>query len=246
MKYTQKGSVTLSCRIDGSSLIRFDVADTGIGIKRADMDKLFMPFEQLDRRKNRHVVGTGLGLAISYNLCRMMGGRMWVESEYGKGSVFSLELPYTPAGETVEESADCVEDFTAPQASILVVDDIDMNLAVVEAMLGAFGISPSMTLRGAEAIELARANRYDMIFMDHMMPEMDGLETTRHIRGLGGWNAKVPIIALTANAICGMEEVFLNSQMDDFLPKPLEFGALNLCLKKWLPGRVIVKPERAL
>jgi signal transduction histidine kinase len=245
MKYTRKGSVALSCRLAGDGFMRFDVADTGMGIKEGDIGRLFMPFEQLDRKKNRNVVGTGLGLAISHSLCRLMGGRMWVESDYGKGSVFSVEIPFMPADGSIDESSDCVDEFAAPEAKVLVVDDIDMNLTVAEAMLGAFEIAPSLALRGIDAIELARGSRFDLIFMDHMMPEMDGLETTRLIRELGGWNASVPIIALTANAIRGMESVFLENRLDGFLPKPLEFGALNLCLRKWLPERLVQTPKNA-
>ncbi|MDR1060300.1 MAG: response regulator [Clostridiales bacterium] len=243
MKYTRKGSVALSCRLAGDGFMRFDVADTGVGIKKDDIGRLFMPFEQLDRKKNRNVVGTGLGLAISYSLCRLMGGRMWLESEYGKGSVFSVEIPFMPADGSIDENPDSVEEFAAPEARVLVVDDIDMNLTVAEAMLGAFEIAPKLALRGADAVELARACEFDLIFMDHMMPEMDGLETTKRIRELGGWNASVPIIALTANAIRGMEDVFLENQLDGFLPKPLEFSALNLCLRKWLPDRLILMSE---
>ena len=239
VKYTKKGSLTFSAWMDEKKMLRFAVKDTGIGIRDEDRVKLFRPFEQLDTRKNRNVVGTGLGLAISYNLCKMMGGDLTLESVYGEGSTFSVALPYMQADQTIHEEAGVICDFTAPEARILVVDDIEINLEVVEAMLDAFEIVPDLVTRGSQAIELAKNNRYNIIFMDHMMPEMDGLETTRHIRELGGWNDKVPIIALTANAIDGVEKVFLGNRMNDSLFKPINISSLNLCLKKWLPSEIV-------
>ena len=238
LKYTPQGQVTFSARLEDGQTLRFDIEDTGIGIREEDQQKLFKPFEQLDTRKNRNVVGTGLGLAISYNLCRIMGGDLWMESEYGKGSRFSVCIPYvgdTQAGADHLEQLVEIQDFVAPQAKILVVDDIEINLAVAEAMLSAFDIRPDLATSGAEAIELAKNNPYHIIFMDHMMPEMDGLETTWRIRSLSPHNSRVPIVALTANVISGMEQMFLDNRMDDFLPKPISITALNLCLRKWLP-----------
>ena len=239
LKYTKRGGITLSGRLEGGNLLWFDVTDTGIGIRQEDMEKLFKPFEQLDVQKNRNVVGTGLGLAISYNLAKLMGGDIRLTSTYGEGSTFSVIIPYVQANDSVQENFVKTYDFKAPGAKILVVDDIEINLSVVEALLGAFGITPDLASRGAEAVELARHNHYDIIFMDHMMPEMDGLETTMLIRELDSWNSEVPIIALTANVISGTEQIFLANRMDDVLPKPLEIDALNLCLKKWLPAYLI-------
>jgi CheY-like chemotaxis protein len=242
MKYTKEGYVEFSARLAGDAL-RFDVKDTGIGIREADMARLFKPFEQLDLRKNRNVVGTGLGLAISYNLCQLMGGTLTLDSVYGEGSTFSIELPYTPVAGDADAETRAVGEFVASAARILVVDDIEINLSVAEALLSAFGIEPDLAIRGADAVELASRKRYDLIFMDHMMPEMDGLETTSRIRELGGWNGVVPIVALTANAINGVEEMFLMNRLNDFLPKPLDFTDLNLCLRKWLPAELIRETE---
>jgi len=239
LKYTKKGGIALSAWLDGGTILRFDVTDTGIGIKEEDRVRLFKPFEQLDVQRNRNVVGTGLGLAISYNLAKIMGGDIWLNSTYGEGSTFSVSIPYIEANDSIQEIFAEIRDFKAPGAKILVVDDIEINLSVVEALLGAFDITPDLALRGVEAVELARKNHYDIIFMDHMMPEMDGLETTMLIREQGGWNNEVPIIALTANVISGTEQIFLSNRMDDILPKPLEIDALNLCLKKWLPEHLI-------
>jgi CheY-like chemotaxis protein len=241
VKYTNKGSIKLSAWIDEKGLLRFDVQDSGIGIREEDKDKLFKPFEQLDTKKNRNVVGTGLGLPITYNLCKIMGGDLRLESVYGEGSTFSVSMPYVQADRIIEEETSDIYDFAAPLAKILIVDDIDINLEVAEAMLEAFEIFPALALKGSLAVELAKNNRYDIIFMDHMMPEMDGLQATKNIRELGGWNEKVPIIALTANAIDGMDQIFLNNRMDDSLFKPLNIANLNKCLRKWLPIEMITK-----
>jgi hypothetical protein len=127
-------------------MLRFDVKDTGMGIREEDKEKLFKPFEQLDTRKNRNVVGTGLGLAICHRLCRLMGGNLWFESVYGEGSVFSVTIPYVPAPE--HEAADSggeeEGEFEAPEAKIMVVDDIEINLDVCGAMLSSFGIKPDL------------------------------------------------------------------------------------------------------
>ena len=238
VKYTQHGTISFSTHIDGSDLL-FEVTDTGIGIRDEDKNKLFKPFEQLDARKNRNIVGTGLGLAITYNLCRLMGGELFFDSIYGEGSTFHVRIPYTKADDSVIDEYLDVDEFNAPEAKILVVDDIDINLAVAEALLGAFSITPDLVQSGKEAVERASKCEYNIIFMDHMMPEMDGLETTRRIRELGGWNSEVPVIALTANAISGVDQHFLNNSLNDFLTKPLDIRALNFCLRKWLPLEVI-------
>jgi signal transduction histidine kinase/ActR/RegA family two-component response regulator len=239
VKYTKEGRVEFSARMCAEDRLLFSVKDTGIGIREEDKDKLFKPFEQLDLRKNRNVVGTGLGLAISYNLCNLMGGSLSLSSVYGEGSVFSAELPCVVADRFEEEEDETIREFSAPKARVLVVDDIEVNLSVAEALLGAFEIEPTLAMNGEAAIEFARDNRYDLIFMDHMMPGMDGLETTHRIRALGGRNETVPIVALTANAIHGVEEMFLQNRMDGFLPKPLDITLLNLCLRKWLPTELV-------
>ena len=242
VKYTKKGSIALMAWQEKGSVMVFEVKDTGIGIREDDQDKLFKPFEQLDARKNRNVVGTGLGLAISYNLCLLMGGGLKLSSVYGKGSTFSVILPYSVGERNDWEEPGDSYDFIAPSAKVLVVDDIEINLTVAEALLGAYKIVPDTALSGPEAVALARKNRYDMVFMDHMMPVMDGIEATQIIRALGGWCDRMPIIALSANAIAGMEQVFLNNRMDDFLPKPIEVSVLSQCLKRWLPPEIIEEP----
>jgi signal transduction histidine kinase/DNA-binding NarL/FixJ family response regulator len=247
LKYTHEGHVDFfaSLEVDTGkdppvNILRFDIKDTGIGIRKEDMDKLFKPFEQLDIRKNRNIIGTGLGLAICYRICGLMGGSLWLESEYGAGSTFSIRLPYTPAVALTKEKEDeTITGFSAADARVLVVDDIEINLEVCAAMLESFGIKPDLAQSGKDALELACGTVYDLIFMDHMMPEIDGLETTRRIRASGGVYETVPIIALTANAIHGARQMFREHQFTDFLAKPIEFDALNRCLRKWLPQEKI-------
>ena len=241
VKYTQQGSIKLKAGFPENNSLQFEVSDTGIGIRSEDRERLFRPFEQLDIQKNKNIIGTGLGLAITHNLCLLMGGRLWLESVYGEGSVFYVNIPYFEADKTVFTEPGEIAGFLAPEAKILIVDDIDINLTVVEALLGVFGITPDLAQSGKKALELAGANRYDMIFMDHMMPEMDGIETTKHIRELGGRNSEVPVIALTANAIAGVEQMFLENKFNDFLPKPVVITALNRCLRKWLPDNILTE-----
>ena len=243
LKYTQKGQVEVHCYMKEENLLCFDIIDSGIGIRDEDMDKLFAPFEQLDLRRNKDVVGTGLGLAISFNLCKLMGGQLLLESKYGKGSIFHVEVPYIPANDNVVEETQEVVDFSAPEAAILVVDDMEINIAVVEAMLSLFQITPDTALGGFEAVKMADNKKYDIIFMDHMMPEIDGIEATKIIRTSGKTNSYTNIVALTANAVSGMEEMFLSEGFDGFLSKPLEFASLNLCLRKWLPNSLIVEEK---
>ncbi|MCL2877327.1 MAG: ATP-binding protein [Acidobacteria bacterium] len=164
VKYTKQGSVSFSAWMDERNFLRFDITDTGIGIREEDREKLFKPFEQLDVRKNRNVVGTGLGLAITYNLCRIMGGDLSFYSVYGEGATFSVCLPYVEADRTIQEEVRKISDFIAPAAKILVVDDIEINLAVVEALLSTFDIIPDLATSGKEAIQFAENNRYDIIF----------------------------------------------------------------------------------
>ncbi|MCL1986463.1 MAG: ATP-binding protein [Firmicutes bacterium] len=238
-KYTHEGSVDFQVWLDAQNNMRFDITDSGIGIKQEDLVKLFTPFEQLDVRKNRNIVGTGLGLAICHDLCRLMNGEILVESEYGKGTTFSVILPYVAAN-VADISADAtLVEFVAPQAKILVVDDMEINLSVAEVMLEIFEIIPDLAESGQAAIELASKTEYDIIFMDHMMPEMDGIETTENIRNLNDWYITSPIVALTANVIKGSEEMFLTSRLDDVVSKPIEFSALSICLRKWLSPQLI-------
>ena len=241
LKYTSHGEVKFTARLNENNNLYFSVKDSGIGIRDEDKSKLFVPFEQLDLRKNKNVVGTGLGLAISYNLCKIMGGNLSFDSVYGEGSTFYMEIPYVEADTNPLEITAEEDEFSAPDASILVVDDIEINLAVVEVMLGVFDIVPDLVSGGYQALKAVSEKKYDIIFMDHMMPEIDGIETTKIIRVNDGINKDTTIVALTANAISGMEEMFLNNGFDGFLSKPLELKSLNNCLRKWLPEKLILE-----
>jgi signal transduction histidine kinase/CheY-like chemotaxis protein len=234
-KYTREGGAKLDVSIDPqTNELVFSLRDTGIGIKEEDYSRLFRPFERLDIMKNRTTQGTGLGLPISSNFCKLMGGSLSVESVYGEGSCFTVRLPYISADglETpIKEGADI---FSAPNFRVLVVDDIDINLQVAEAMLQMFDMTPSLAASGPEAIQKVTECDYDIVFMDHMMPDMDGVEATALIRAMGGRHADLPIIALTANVANNAERHFLSHGFTGFLPKPLEIASLSRCLRQYI------------
>ncbi|MDR1713532.1 MAG: response regulator [Coriobacteriales bacterium] len=237
-KYTRAGSVELSVVPDCGDFIRFTITDTGIGIRPADLDKLFNEFEQLDRVRNKHVGGSGLGLAITRNLVEMMGGSISVQSTYGQGSCFSVRL-LLPAG-SLEDLPQTLPApaprFTVPEGRVLVVDDMEINLEIAEFMLEAFGLAVVKAHTGLEALELLEQDPdFDLLLMDHMMPVMDGIEATGHIRQLPWPTNRIPIIALTANAIAGNEQMFRQAGMDGFLSKPLNPDALAEVLYQHLP-----------
>ncbi len=238
MKFTKAGSVTFTVCTSGNMLC-FYIEDTGSGMKEEDIPHIFKEFDQRDTRKNRSITGTGLGLSITKNLVDMMGGTISVYSEYGKGTLFTVEVPLVegnPANLREDEVAG--EAIYAPGASVLVVDDNELNLNVASGMLRLFGITCDTAGSGAEAIRMVLAKPYDIVFMDHMMPEMDGIEATRRLREEHGQEGLV-IVALTANAVAGSRELLLNAKMDDYLAKPIDKAQLNHVLQKWLPASVI-------
>ena len=234
IKYTQEGRVSLHVFVDGDTL-NFNVADTGIGIRQEDIAKLFSPFEQLDLRKNKNVIGTGLGLAITRHICDSMGGRISVSSEYGRGSTFSIRIPLVVGvmeDSTLNDSGTSVLSF--PDSRVLVVDDLDINLLVAEALLSEFDIEPDLALSGSLALDMIAKNRYDIIFMDQMMPGMDGIEATKNIRAHDDYYAAIPIVALTANALTGVKDTLLAAGFSDYLSKPIDEDLLGKCLGRWL------------
>ena len=243
MKYTSEGGAVFSASLIDDQL-RFSVQDTGIGIREEDASRLFLPFEQLDVRRNRNVVGTGLGLAISNRLCKLMDGDLLLESVYGFGSTFTIVLPYIPASDDEPIAQEpTLSSFRAPDAKILVVDDIDVNLSVAEAMLNIFDIQPVLVTSGMDAIESIKKSDFHLVLMDHMMPEMDGVETTTLIRLSGCAIDQLPIVALTANVMNGAQEMFMENGFNGFLPKPLELSALSLCLQQWLPADLLLSGD---
>ncbi len=239
VKFTEKGGVKFSASFDGEFLI-FDVEDTGIGIKSEDLPFLFDEFHQVNAQKNRKIGGTGLGLAITRRLCLLMGGSVTAKSEYGKGSAFRIRVPYAPGDESAMESDRKDELFVqAPRAKVLVVDDNVINLNVAAGLFRLFGIEIETALSGFEAIEKISRQSYDIVFMDHMMPEMDGAEATEKLRETGYTSDKLKIIALTANAIDGAKELLLSSGMDGFIAKPVDLALLNRILEKHLKPELI-------
>ncbi|MDR1841286.1 MAG: response regulator [Holophagales bacterium] len=363
VKFTEKGFISLTMTMEvideGAIILVMEVMDTGIGIKREDIDKIFDAYAQSDQEKNKNVEGTGLGLTISQNLVKAMDGSISVQSEYGKGSAFKVKLPQkirskqvlasvqypegksalvyesrellansitdaldnlgvksaivsnhsdfsrelstkqwpvvfvaaemydsikqllstiefdiktillTDFGETLpannlnvlfmpvhsmsianvlnnapdafsyNESSISIAMFKAPDAKVLVVDDIDTNLKVAEGLLAPYKMQVDLLKSGREAIRAVKEKRYDLIFMDHKMPVMDGIEATLYIRAMGdgvdSYYQCVPIVALTANVIYGMKEMFMENGFSDFLSKPIDIVKLNTILKKWIP-----------
>ena len=256
-KYTDEGKATLSIRCDrhgNEAQMEFVVSDTGRGIKKEDFSKLFSEYRQLDMRKNRKVGGTGLGLSICKNLVDMMGGLIEVKSEYGKGSSFKAVIGQgiadpTPIGlEAARNLRTFRMDKTRrdqnltrrriPYGKVLVVDDVLTNLDVAKGLMAPYELTIHCASGGKQAVGIMREEktRYDMIFMDHMMPEMDGIEAVSAIRELGTEYARnIPVIALTANALVGNEEFFLSNDFQGFLSKPIDVLKLDDIINKWIP-----------
>ena len=236
VKFTRHGSVRLHIKPltrDGREYTVFSVRDTGIGIRKEDFSRLFNQFERFDPRENRDLIGTGLGLAISKQLVTMMDGFFEAESEYGKGSVFTVYLPLEKGEASKIVKPSVAEVIVAdPSVKVLVVDDNPINLKVANIHLSKFNINADFAESGPEAVDMVKKKGYHLVFMDHMMQEMDGLETTAIIRNLG---FTAPIIALTANVVEGAKELFFKGGMNDFLSKPIETEELNRVLARWLP-----------
>ncbi|MDR3255391.1 MAG: response regulator [Synergistaceae bacterium] len=245
IKYSKKGYVDLRLgrtEKNGRDYLSISVEDTGIGIKSENYSKLFAAFEQVDKRENRGISGTGLGLSITKRLVDMMDGEISFESEYGKGSTFYVILPLAEgnASNMILDDSD-KHAFASPETKVLVVDDNAINLTVALGFLSKHNIRPDTAESGKEAIELVKANKYDLIFMDHMMPEMDGIEAAEHIRRLDSeYYKKVPIVALSANVVASAREAFDEAGMNDFIPKPIEAVKLNSILLKWLPPEKLI------
>ena len=258
VKYTKEGSITFKAGFEkmeeppDSVKLIISVKDTGIGIKPEDMDRLFVAFERIDENKNRNIEGTGLGMSIAQSFLRMMGSSIEVESQYGKGSTFSFELvqgvrDWSPIGNyeetfkrAVSERKRYRESFTAPDARLLVVDDTEVNLLVFKNLLKRTKLQIDTATSGNEGIALYKRNKYDAIFLDHMMPEKDGIETIKEMKGIqDSPNTLTPIICLTANAISGMREMYINAGFDDYITKPIDPKRLEVLLFEYLPKEKI-------
>ena len=254
VKYTHKGSVKLEIKYLDDGKLYFAVKDTGMGIKEEDIEQLFVAFERMDEQLNRNIQGTGLGLNITSSLLKMFGSELNVTSEYGKGSVFSFIITQEIIDDTPTGKIDLGDieynhttysaEFTAPEAKVLVVDDNEMNRKVFKNLLKKTKVIISEASGGVESVEMTRKERFDIIFMDHMMPVMDGVQALEHIRNDEDSICKdVPIIALTANAIVGARDFYLNAGFDDFLSKPIAPKKLEKILASALSPSLINKTE---
>ena len=266
VKYTKEGKVLLNVdyreQNSDTIMIRISVKDSGIGIKKEDLEQLFKSFKRVDEEVNRNIEGTGLGLSLVKNLTELMGGTVSVSSTYGVGSEFVVELPQkvidpSPMGDfgsqiVAVEAANVryEKSFYASSARILVVDDVPMNLQVFSGLLRDTGVRVDTALSGMKCIEKMKTNAYHMVFLDHMMPEMDGVETLVKIKELRKKsiqednvfpNMDTPIIMLTANAIMGMKEEYLESGFSDYLSKPCKGDTLEAMVLKYLPKEIIEK-----
>lgn len=259
VKYTNEGSITLSVRSEKLSVdpiqggnskqvkLFIQVKDTGIGIREKDREKLFADFVRLDEKRNRNIEGTGLGLNLTKQLLDMMGGSIEVESTYGEGSVFTVcllqqvsdEKPLGDFEKLYKQHVNVVdaahERFEAPEAKILVVDDVQMNLKVFAGLLKDTKIQIDTAMNGAEALELIQGKHYDVIFLDHMMPVMDGVEAFRRMKLLEkNPNAITPVVMLTANAVSDARNGYMDEGFSDYMAKPIREEVLLSTLKKFL------------
>lgn len=254
VKYTERGSVTFRLKVNQEKpfSLLIQVTDTGMGIKPEDLEKIFDGFSRADLKRNRHIEGTGLGLSITKKLVEMMGGSIWVESEYGKGSTFTVVLPQRVINATclgpwnpdengfqdTERSNDSF--FEAPGATILVVDDNALNLAVVKGLLKRTAVMIDAASGGEAALKMTTEKKYDLILMDHMMPGMDGIETLHRIKDDPvNPNRETKQVALTANAIAGAKESYIKEGFVDYLTKPIDPDKLENLIAEHLPAGLV-------
>lgn len=262
VKFTKIGTIMINVDCDifnDDVILKISVSDTGIGIREKDIPNLFNSFERVNSEENMYVKGTGLGLAISKKLIEIMGGKIYVESIYGKGSTFSFTLPqkkeilsrriqvsnlqtllknsirYENMKEENQDSFICLN------TKVLVVDDNDVNLRVAEGILRFYGIKVDKAKSGRHALEMVKNNKYNIIFIDYMMSELNGIETLKLIRNIESDYCKdVPIVALTANAVNWAEEMFIKSGFNDYISKPIEINKIEQVIKKYISEDLIV------
>lgn len=256
VKYTEKGTISLTVDFSEEGPDRISlmvsVADTGSGIKDAELQKLFDPFIRFNMRQNKNVEGTGLGLSITKRLLDMMGGRLSVESVFGQGSTFSFQIPQTAVGserlgdykERTKRILDAKQNgkqaFTAPRAQILAVDDNRVNITVAKGLLKRLKVQFDSALSGKECLDKVGGKHYDIILLDHMMPEMDGIETLRNMRQMEAYRQNPPVvIALTANAIVGARDEYLREGFQDYISKPIDPAQLEEKIRQYLPDGLI-------
>ena len=254
VKYTEQGSVTLRVReqaVREEVILQFEVEDTGRGIKEEDLPKLFAEFERIEEDKNHHVEGTGLGMSITKQLLKLMDGDIRVESVYGEGSRFFFDLAQNvvdgqPIGDFQKKLAEASkeyvysENFHAPDAKVLVVDDNEMNRKIFVNLLKETKIQVMDVESGKACLDEIQKQRYDIIFLDHMMPEMDGEETLQRMHELeNNLCAETPVVMLTANAVVGAREHYIEIGFDDFLSKPILPDKLEKMIQRLLPEELL-------
>lgn len=252
VKYTSKGRITLE--MSGERLgkdeieLRVRVSDTGKGIKEEDKQKLFTAFQRLEEKENRNIEGTGLGLALSQRILHRMGSELKFESVYGEGSAFFFAIRQvvkddTPVGDFQKKYKQSLgkrkahqATFKAPEACILAVDDNSVNLKVLTGLLRSTQMQIDTASSGAQCLEMVQKKDYHLVLLDHLMPEMDGIETLQKMRETG---LELPVIALTANAIAGAKETYIQAGFQDYLSKPLNVNDLEEMVRKYLPEELI-------
>ncbi|ETP72447.1 signal transduction histidine kinase [Lachnospiraceae bacterium JC7] len=262
IKYTNYGSIMLKAIMKdedmekGVSGIRFNVIDSGIGIKRDDLPRLFNAFDRIEEDRNRAIEGTGLGMNITQRLLQAMGSHLEVDSIYGVGSNFGFTLmqevlDWNPVGNFAfflninnTQSEVYRPGFEAPDARILIVDDAPMNLQVVEGLLDGTKMQMDTAISGHDCLSWVQENEYDLILLDYRMPQMDGIETLHALRRLGGWREKVPVICLTANALTGAREQYLNAGFDDYVTKPIKPKLLEKTILQYLPESLVTRKSQ--
>ncbi|MBR1441901.1 MAG: response regulator, partial [Firmicutes bacterium] len=256
VKYTKEGNVIFRMgfkRVDSKKIfLNIEVEDSGIGIREEDIDGVFLNFSRIDTDMNKHIEGTGLGLSITKNLVELMNGEINVESKFGEGSVFMVCIPQKvinnePLGDFFEKynlfvrTNDKKPDyFYAPNANVLVVDDVEMNLKVVKGLLRPTAVNVETAGSGEECLELIGKKKYDIIFMDHMMPDMDGVETLKKIKqNRQHPNIHTPVIVLTANAVIGAREKYMEDGFEDYISKPIQAEEIIAMIREYLPQQLI-------
>ncbi|MCR5177115.1 MAG: response regulator [Anaerovibrio sp.] len=263
VKYTPEGTVTLTIKweklTDKDISLKVAVTDTGIGIKKEDISKLFEAFKRIEEERNRTIEGTGLGINISQRLLNMMGSTLEVDSTYGEGSCFYFTVKqqvinWAPMGDYNEayhqsqaNASHNQQTFIAPDANILVVDDTEMNLTVIKGLLKRTKIQVDTAVSGYECLKLTQKKSYDLIFLDHRMPGMDGIETLNELKKFNDSpNIHTPIVALTANAVAGAAEMYIQAGFDAYMTKPIDSRKLDQCLMDYLPESKVLTQVEAL
>jgi len=253
-KYTKEGEIEMSVKANeenDSVTLLICIRDTGQGMSKDQIEKLFDEYARFNQEANKMIEGVGLGMSITKSLINLMGGEIHVESQTGKGSVFIIRLPQKsngapPLGKEAAQRLCRLQvqnaqlkrkprlGFQTHNERVLIVDDNETNIYVAQRMLSFYKLQIDTAVSGFESIEKVKKNKYDIVFMDHMMPEMDGIEAVKEIRKLGREYEKLPIIALSANAVCGMKELFFESGFNGFISKPIIIKELEKILKEFL------------